>query len=155
MVYSWTTLWFNYNVPGWLRGLSIGDVFSIFTYSMATNFLESIVVLAGIILFSMILPRKLFLDAFVARGAGLAILGLGFMMLIAKQFSTKAYYPAELIRWAPAVFVAILLIVFFLGRISFLRRVLEVLADRAIIFLYISIPISILSLLAILIRVIT
>jgi hypothetical protein len=152
MVYSWTILWFYYNIPAWLGFLNVGDLLSIFTYSMATNFLESLVVLAGIVLFSIILPHKLFLDAFVARGAALAILVLGLMMYIAKQFSTKQYYPAELIRWSPAILLVILVLVFFLGRVPFLRKTLEFFADRAIIFLYISIPVSILSIIAVLYR---
>lgn len=154
MVYSWTMLWFYYNLPGWLGFLNVGDVFGIFAYSMATNLLESLVVLAGIILFSMLLPRQWFRDAFVARGAGLAIAGLGLMMYVAKQFSTKEYYPAEVVRWSPAILAGILAAVFFLGKITFVRRAIEALADRAIIFLYLSIPISIISVITVLIRVI-
>jgi len=154
MVYSWTILWFYYKLPGWLGFLNVGEVFGIFAYSMTTNFLESLAVLAGITLLSMVLPRKWFSDAFVARGAALAILGLGLMMYIAKQFETKEYYPAELIRWAPAILVAILAFVFLLGRVTLARKGFEVFADRAIIFLYISIPISLLSLITVLIRVI-
>jgi hypothetical protein len=92
MVYTWTILLFYYNLPAWLGFLNLGDILGIFIYSMSVNFLESLIVLAGICLFSLILPRRLFLDAFVARGAGLAALVLGLMMFIARQFSTKQNY---------------------------------------------------------------
>jgi hypothetical protein len=154
MVYTWTILWFYYNLPGWLGFLNLGDVFGIFAYSVATNFLESLAVLAGILMFAVILPRAWFSDAFVARGGALAILVLGLMMYIAAQFETKEYYPAELIRWSPALLAAILVLVFFLGRILPVRRAIEFFADRAIIFLYISIPVSLLGLLTLLLRAI-
>jgi len=46
----------------------------------------------------------------------------------------------------------ILFIVYLAGRLNPFKRVLELLADRAIIFLYISLPLSILSLVVVLIR---
>lgn len=152
MVYTWTILWFYYSLPGWLGFLNFGDVFGILAYSVATNFLESLAVLAGIILFAMLLPRRWFSDAFVARGGALAILVLGLMMYIARQFETKEFYPAELIRWSPALLGAILLLVYYLGRIAPVRKALELFADRAIIFLYISIPVSLLALFTLLLR---
>jgi hypothetical protein len=155
MIYTWTIQWFNYNLPAWLGFLNMGEVFGIFAYAMATNFLESLLVLALIVMLGMLLPRDLFLDAFVARGAGLAVLVLGFMMYTAKQFSTKENYPAELARWSPAVLAAIFVIVYLLGRVKYLRLPVEFLADRAIIFLYISVPVSLLSIIAVLIRNLT
>jgi len=152
MVYTWTILRYYYNIPAWLGFLNLGDLLGIYAYSTATNFLESLVVLAGIILFSMVLPRRLFLDAFVARGSALAILVLALMMTIAEQFNTKQFYPAELIRWTPAIMAAILVVVYFLGNVVFLRKAIEFIADRAIIFLYITIPVSVLAILVVLLR---
>jgi hypothetical protein len=152
MIYGWTILKFNYNLSGWLYFLNIGEILSVFAYSMTTNLLESLFVLAGVVVISFVLPKKWFADAFVARGVLLSVLVLGLMMFIANQFSTKAYYPADIIRWLPAYLVVIGIIVFFGGRIRFLDNLLELFADRAIVFLYISIPVSVLSLIAIFIR---
>jgi hypothetical protein len=152
MVYGWTILKFNYNLPGWLYYLNLGEIMSVFAYSMATNLLESLVVLFGVVVAGFLLPRKLFSNAFVARAAALSILVLGLMMYIAEQFTTKDYYPAEIIRWGPAILVLIGLAVYMIGRMQFTRKALEFFADRAIIFLYISIPVSIFSLIVVLIR---
>jgi hypothetical protein len=152
MVYSWTILRYYYNIPAWLGFLNLGDLLGIYAYSTATNFLESLAVLAGIVLFSAVLPRRLFLDAFVARGSALAILVLAWMMILAGQFNTKQFYPAELIRWTPAILAAILAAVYFLGAVAFLRKAVEFAADRAIVFLYITIPVSLLSILIVLLR---
>jgi len=152
MVYGWTILKFSYNVSGWLYFLNIGEVMSVFAYTMVVNLLESLVVLLGVVAIGVVLPRKWFSDAFIARGAVLSALMLGLMMYVATQFSSKDYYPAEIVRWLPAIFSLMGLVVYFFGRIQFLRKVIEFFADRAIIFLYISIPVSILSLIAVLIQ---
>ena len=152
IVYGWTILKFNYNLPGWLFFLNVGEILGVLAYSMVTNLLESIVVLLGVIAAGVLLPRKWFSEAFIARGASLSILVLGLMMYIAGQFSTKEYYPAEIIRWTPAILVLIATVVYLLGRLQFTRQAIEFFADRAVIFLYISIPVSVLSLLTVLIR---
>lgn len=150
MIYGWTILKFNYNLPGWLYFLNLGEIMSVFAYSMATNIMESLLVLLGVITVGVILPKKWFSDAFIARGASLSILFLGLMMYIASQFKTKEYYPAELIRWSPGILVLIGLVVYLIGRVPMARKALEFFSDRAIIFLYITIPVSILSLIAVL-----
>jgi len=152
VIYGWTILKFNYNLPGWLYFLNLGEIMSVFAYSMVTNLLESLFVLLGVIAAGILLPKKWFREAFIARGVSLSILVLGLMMYIADQFKTKEYYPAEIIRWSPAVLVLIGPVVYLLGRLQFTRKAIEFFADRALIFLYISIPVSVLSLLAVLIR---
>jgi hypothetical protein len=90
----------------------------------------------------------------VARGVSLSILALGLMMVIANQFRSRDDYPAALIHWSPVLLVLIGGVVYFLGNEPRVSRLLEFFADRAIIFLYISIPISIISLVIVLFRVI-
>jgi hypothetical protein len=152
VIYGWTILKFNYNLPGWLYFLNLGEILGNFAYSMVTNLLESVLGLLGVIAAGVLLPRKWFGEAFIARGVSLSILVLGLMMYIAGQFKTKEDYPAEIIRWSPAVLVLIALVVYLLGRVRFTRIALEFFGDRAIIFLYISIPVSVLSLIVVLIR---
>ena len=152
MVHGWTLWWFYYNLPAWMTFMNFGEVFGQFAYSMSTDFFESLVVLAGITLLAIVLPRTWFLDAFVARGAALTVLGFGLLMYIASQFTTKDYYPAEFVRWAPALAAGMLLAAWLIGRHALARRVIELFADRAIIFLYLSIPISVISLFTLLLR---
>jgi hypothetical protein len=152
MIYGWTILKFNYNLPGWLYFLNLGEIAGVFAYSAVTNLLESLLVLLGVVAAAVILPRKLFGDAFVARAAALCILVLALMMYIASQFTTKQYYPSEIIRWSPLVLAVFAVVAYLLGRINFTRQALEFFADRAIIFLYITIPVSLISLVVVLFR---
>lgn len=152
MIYGWTILKFNYNVPSWLHFLNFGEIMAIAAYSMTTNLLESLFWLLAVIVVGAVFPKRWFADAFIARGAGMSILGLGLMMYVANQITYKDYYPAEMIHWSPVLLLLMVLFVYFLGRVKFLRTSIEMIADRALIFLYISIPVSILSLIVVVIR---
>jgi hypothetical protein len=152
MIYGWTILKFNYNLPGWLYFLNVGEILSILAYSITVNFLESLFVLLGVLVLGFILPRNWFLDRFIACGAGLSVLVLGLMMYIADQFITKESYPAGIIRWSPGILALIGCMVYLIGRISITRKAVEFVADRAIIFLYLTIPASAVSLVAVLLQ---
>jgi len=152
MVYGWTIFKFNYAMSGWLFFLTFGEVVDVLTYVMTVNFFESAMILLGIVALAVVLPRAWFADAFVARGAVLSASALGLMMYVADQFGEKSYYPSEIVRWLPAILLAAGLFVYALGRVQFARKAIEFFADRSIIFLYVSIPVSILSALAVLAR---
>lgn len=152
MVYGWTIYKFNYYLPGWIFFLNIGEVLTVFAYSVTINLFESVVVLLGVITVNVLLPRKWFAEVFIARGTSLSVLVLGLMMYVANQFKTKEYYPSEIIHWLPVILFLMGVFVYFLGRVRFLSNAIELFADRAIIFLYISIPVSVFSLIVVVIR---
>lgn len=154
-VYSWTLLWFFWKYPSWLYFLNIGEIITVLAYSLATNFFESLVALLAPLALAVILPKKWFCEAFVARGIALVLPILGYMMYIAFQFESKLDYPTQELNWAPAVLVATLLLVFIVGRVSFLRKALEFFADRATIFIYLTIPLSLISVMVVVIRMLT
>ncbi len=148
MVYGWTIISFFWKLPSWMFFLNAGEILLNLIYSLSTNFIESIVVLCIPILISFTLPRKWFLDAFVARSAAFLLPGLGYMMYIAYQFRAKMPYPSINLKWwSLSLFVLILaLLIFLAGRVKSFKKILEFIADRATIFVYIAAPISIISL---------
>jgi hypothetical protein len=83
---------------------------------------------------------------FVSRGATLALSGLWYMTVLAKQFEIKKDYPTVLLAWTPAILAAIVLLVVIVGLIPLARKIIEALAERLTVFLFISIPLSILAL---------
>jgi hypothetical protein len=154
MIYTWTSLWFFWKLPSWLFFLNAGEIGIAFAYALATNLVESLAVLCAPLVLSLALPKEWFYDRFVARGAALSISGLGYMMYIAFQFKSNSDYPSlNLKAWTLALTLGIILfIVYLAGRLSLLRKLIEFLADRAIIFLYISLPLSLIALVVVLIR---
>jgi hypothetical protein len=157
ILYAWTLLWFFWKLPGWLFFLNVGNILSALAYALATNLAESLVVLGGVLILAWILPGRWFRDLFVARGAALCIAGLGYMMFLADQFKNKIDYPKlPLAAWSvPLALIAIALIVYGCGRIGVVRKVLEAIADRATIFVYILVPASLISLIVILVHAVT
>ena len=151
-VYSWTLIWFFWKIPGWLYYLSIGEILTSLAYSLATNFLESLAVVLIPIFLAVVLPKKWFLDQFVARGAALILPGLGYMMYIAFQFQSKLDYPGNALNLYSFVLGLLVILTFLVGQVRFLSKALEFLGNQATIFLYLSIPISLLSILVIIIR---
>lgn len=154
VIYTWTILWFFWKIPSWLNFLSIWEIVKVLCYSIATNLLESLVVMIPFLVLAVILPQKWFLDGFVSRSVPPILIGLGYMMYLADQFQGKEDYPSDVLRLVPVVLLVILVAVFVVGRIGLLRKLIENLADRATILLYISIPLSLVCLLIVLIQLV-
>lgn len=152
IIYPWTLSRFFWKLSSWILFASVGDLAALFAYMVVINFLESILVLLVPILMSIILPQKWFYDRFRTRSISLVLFGLGYLIYLDKKLYADSPFPLTLVRWIPMAVIVILVLVFLVDRVGFLRRVLDELANRLTVFLYISIPISVISLLAILIR---
>jgi hypothetical protein len=154
MIYSWSTVWFLWKLPSWLFFLNTGEIVIALAYQLATNLVESAVILCAPLVMSLALPKEWFHDRFVARGAALVITGLAYMMYLANQFKTKDDYPSLTLKpWTLVLAIVIILfIVYLAGRLNLFRKVIEVVSDHAIIFLYISLPLSVISLVVVIFR---
>jgi len=120
---------------------------------MAVNLLECLSILFALLLFCLALPRSWFRDVFLSRATLLVILGLGYVMFIAFNIpSNSDTYPASLVRMIPVFVLLILVLVFFVGRIVLVQKLIENLADRATIFTYIFGPVGFVSLLVVIVR---
>jgi hypothetical protein len=154
ILYGWTTVHFLWKVPSWSFFLPVTDLLSILAYGFTTNLVESLVVLGVLLGASRLLPRTWLLDSFPARGTAAALTGLGYIALLSNAFRTnqEADYPAQLIRLFPVALLSILAACFLAGRVRLLRAAMEGLASRAAIFLYLSIPLSVLAVAVVLAR---
>ena len=146
MVYGWTMISFFWELPSWHNFLTFDELLKVLTYSILVNFLESLVVLCLPVLLSIILPKKWFYDSFISRGALTVILGLGYLMYFIQSFDVRIDYPNLLVKATPLIFLVILLIAYIIDRVALVRKIMESFADRTIVFIYISLPLSILSL---------
>ena len=144
MIYSWTIIWFFWKLPSWLHFMQIPEILAVLSVSMVTDFLESVIVLFLTILLAMVLPKSWFSDVFIIRGTSLVLLTLGYLMFFAFQFPEESY-PKQLILLSPLFFIVFFFLVYLSTKVSFIGKVIESLAGQAVIFLYIYIPISILS----------
>jgi hypothetical protein len=152
LVYGWTILYFFWKLPSWLFFMTIGEILVVFAYAMSVNLLESLFVLLIPILLSLLLPKKWFYDTFVVRGSALVLLFLGYSMFLTTRFQSEEGYPKTLLLWSVFALFVIAFLVYILGKIRIMGKVLEAVSDRAIIFLYLFIPISLISLLVVIFR---
>ncbi len=152
IIYSWSILRFFWRLPSWLYFSSIGEIAVIFAYMMVVNLLESILVLLAPLFMSIILPQNWFHDRFITKGTLLVVLGLGYLMYFNNHLYYQSPFPAQLLSWTPAIAMAIIGLVFLIDRPGFLDKILNELTTRLLVFLYISIPVSIAALLVVLIR---
>jgi hypothetical protein len=119
---------------------------------VTVNFMESLLVLAGVLVLCVVLPRRWFYDRFVSRGLLLVIFTLGFFIYLGGKMQPEMPFPWALIRQLPLIFLLIIALVLLLDKVGFLRKILTGTANRFIVFLYFSIPISILSVVVVALR---
>jgi hypothetical protein len=153
-IFSWTTIVWFWKLPYWLNFLTAGEIGSIFSYSMVAAFFESMVVISFLLLLCFILPARIFRDRFVVRGTWLA-LGLTVAFLgsgVWRGFLGFSYIQFSLLSWSLASLLVILVFTIAAARFRFMARVAEWLSDRLIVFLYILIPVSMLSIIVVFIR---
>ena len=157
IIYSWTILWFFWKLPTWQIFLTTGEILRVLAFSLATNMVESLVLLCIPVLLALILPRTWFSDVFVARGASLTMTGLAYLMFLGDQLKFQGAFPSTALEpWLLALPLgALALIVYLVGKIALFRRMVESLADRATIFLFVMPPLSVISLLVVLVGLTT
>jgi len=152
MIYPWSMLRFFWRLSSWLYFSTLTDIAFVFNYMVVVNLLESLFVLIWPVLMSLFLPAKWFYKDFVSKGSIMVLLGLGYFMYFADHLNSQAPFPLDLVYIAPFVGILILILVFLLGSIRVVNDLVSEVTNRLIIFLYISIPVSILSVLIVLAR---
>jgi hypothetical protein len=152
VVYGWTIYWYLWKLPSWLYFMTLGELLIALAYAMAVNFIESIFVLFILVFISLLLPSTWFRDQFVVRGTSLVILSLVALMKYVGIIINLQDIPSGMGRAVLLVLLGIILLVFIIGRIGFLRRIFDEVANRATIFLYIFMPLSLVSVLVVVYR---
>ncbi len=153
MFYGWTMVVFLWKLPGWLFFLNIGEIAGILAYQFTTNLLESFVILLLLLISSMIFPPRTFKDVFVVRGSVAALVLIGSMMLFLNRYVSVGPKFGE---YLPVWMLGSLLLAIVLSVVSTHFRILKDsiswLSDRMIVFLFVLLPLTALSILYVLIQ---
>jgi len=159
MLSGWTITAFLWKLSAWLLILNIGEIFTVFSYSMVANLIESLMVLLLLLAICAILPASLFRDDFVVRGTILAIGLIGSLMAFVKfdmQFGIGS--GARLLIGPFAVLLLAAILLGFSAKFRFARVLHSAIlwfSDRLIVFLYILVPLYVILLAYIIFRNIT
>jgi hypothetical protein len=153
MFYGWTMVVFLWKLPGWLFFLTIGEIAGILAYQFITNLLESLVILLLLLISSMVFPPRTFKDVFVVRGSMAALVLIGSMMLFLNRYvSAGPKFGENLPVWMLGSLLISAVMVALATRLKILRVSISWLSDRLIVFLFVLLPLSALSLLYVLIQ---
>lgn len=152
-IYSWAIFLFLERFTGWLYYLSLWEVAGIFAYTQLFALVESLAVVAGLVLLALLLPRRLLREKFVPMG--MAIILLSALWAIVAQYNDqvlRALSPVMLLVWAGIYAASILAAWLLLYRSERLRQLAYSAAERMSVLLYLYLPLSVLGLIIVLIR---
>jgi len=144
-MYSWTLFHFVWKVPSWLYFLGIGEILILLARAVFTNLLESATFMALVLALCVLLPVKFLRNRFVVRGSALTISFLAWVAYFDAIASLIVPPVSILVGWMALVLVTVPILVYLVGRFPFIERFILWLSDRLIVFLYLTIPLSLLS----------
>lgn len=150
LIYSWTLLVSFYKFPSWILYLTINQILTIYAYSFSTNFIESLFILACVLILDMtvfvLLKNR---NEFQSRSTVLAIFVLASVMwrllLFQNYEDTSVLVSGEFLWWTVTFLLAVPSAIL-ISKIGRARSLIETFAERAIVFLYVYLPFSLISL---------
>lgn len=157
IVFSWMLYRFFYQVPSWLGYLSVWGVLVIAAYALSFALIESLVFMGFILLLDLAFPARHFKDKFVAQGSALAlVIGAGAVLLQRKINVISKLEEGHIVGFTLA-FLVLLALVSFISSLLFdrfqsLARLVNAVAERMTLFIYIYVPLGLLSLVVVIVR---
>ena len=141
MFAGWTITAFLWKLSAWLLLLNLGEIFTIFAYAMAANFIESLIVMLMLMATCILFPASVLRDDFVVRGTVLSIGVIGSLMAFV---GSQMWFGIESgLRLLIAPVSVLLLMAFLLYRVAQYHRVRSTmiwLSDSVVVFLFILVP---------------
>lgn len=155
MIYGWTLVLAFWKFPSWLFFLRAGEIIAILAYSFSLNLIESLLVLALLLGAGYLLPSRLLREDFNVRGAVLAFVLLASAMLHLALYNNSDLRDAfvrSLLPWWGGTLPLAAGLLWLTSKVNWMRRSVLELSDRMLVFLYIFIPLSLLSLVVVVVR---
>lgn len=141
MFSGWTIFVFLRKLPSWLLTLNTGEIFTVFSYAMVVNLIESLITIALLLAVCVVLPSHLLRDHFAVRGT---ILSAGFVgslivvLLLLNRFGISS--PDRLWMGFLAIVLLTIFLLIFSLKVRFIYSAALWISDRLTVFLYLLIP---------------
>jgi hypothetical protein len=152
--YSWTIINIFWKLPSWLNFLGVGEIGAIVAYSLMNALIESMVVLALVLILSILLPEKFIRSNFILRGTILVYLFTFWVALFDITFAWFIPSLRDVLTFAIAGILISGLLFFLLRKAKFISCIIILFGDRLIVLLYIWLPLGIIGLCVVLTRII-
>ena len=153
LIYGRSIYVFVFKLSSWLTFLTVGEILSTLAYGLVLNLLESLFLLLCFLAVAFILPGRWLRDVFVPSGTWFFLVGILSVLLYFRQYaSIGPDYLSALPLWLLISLGLAVIMAFLGGRIRILSSAAAWLADRLMVFLYIFVPASLVSMVIVLIR---
>jgi hypothetical protein len=152
VIYGWTLYWFLHDLPAWLNYLHPIEIINQYTYILMVNLLESLFILLIVLVLCIILPRNWLFTEFVYQGTVISLFIVTYLIALIVRRSQIMVFSINMVRWFPVILLIAFILIVLAGKLNFIKRATEEIADRITIFLYLNIPFSILATIAITVR---
>lgn len=153
IVFSWSILAFIWKLPSWISFLNLGEILSISSYMLSVDLLESLFWLAVMLIIGMLLPSTALRDHFAVRGTIISFLSLSSLALFINRY---AEWEEALLNysvlWMVGTILISILMAYLSSRISSLASGALWVGERLTVFVFLYIPLAVISLLAVVIR---
>jgi hypothetical protein len=156
MLAGWTITAFLWKLSAWLLLLNLGEIFTVFSYSMVEDLIESLLVLLFLLTMSGLLPARMLQNDFAVRGT---ILSVGMIAALMSFVGLHMRFGIEtglkLLLGPLAVLLLTAILLSFPPKFRFTRLLHSValwLSDHMLVFLYILIPLFVIFLVYVIIR---
>lgn len=151
ILYTWALInTMNDFSKNWVLYLTASEVMVEFAYVLMGVFFESLLVGAILFLGRFLLPQKILAGRFVAYGSLIIAAFLGWLIFRDGLVIGLGGAYAEL--WRNVIVGAALILALLGERFKIIHRGIEAIADRCVILLYIYLPLSLVSLVVVVIR---
>ena len=157
LVYSWTLFTSFYKLPSWMFYLTIGQILSVYAYAFSVDLLESILALIGVLLleFTLFLALRNNKEEFQSRSILIVLVvlisSMARLILFQGYDDIQAFLNSELTWWAITLPLGLVVAVV-VSRMKWVRKILDSASERATVFLYVYLPLSLLSLIVVIFR---
>jgi hypothetical protein len=149
IVYGWTIISSFWKIPSWMYYLKTSEIIAAYAYSFLMNFLESSLLTLSLIFLGFILSGILWKGYFSAASVVVLIVSVGSALLhmhLYEDPNLRADFLDSQLRWWLTTFFIAFVVSTICVRVPWLRKILDILADRFVVFLYIYIPLTLFSL---------
>lgn len=155
VLYGWMTIAFFWKMPAWLFYLNLGEIGIIYSYGIVNEFVESVVYIFLVLMLAATLPPSFLRDRFQTRGTLIVVFLLGVVYLMSYLIAFQEVDRLKAALFALMIFGILNVILLWVSaKFSFVNRVIVFMTDQMTIFLYIYAPITAISFLVILFRMI-
>ncbi len=154
LIQVWTIYVSFEQLPAWSSFLNINEIMAVLAYRVTESFIECLLILGVLLVIAFLLPPRFFRDVFIIRGSAFALGLLGPMILFWKLFrgdpgTVMADYAG---LWMVSTILLASLAWYLSIKVTSVSDFLKWISDRMIVFLYLLIPMSLLSFISVLIR---